>query len=163
MELAARTVILEPTATPSSAKLGAVTFALYLPFTNTTQARALLSSTHTISAPSCEIFGAFTCAVNLVGSQLSLPLRTFASVYFAASFAFQTVLSVVAVEGSFPPSKRVLRWLVFMAPPLAFLLLYSAKICGAEFISGPQPSALGSARMIVLRNMTFARPQERPR
>ena len=76
MLLAARTVIFEPTATPSSEKLGVITFALYLPFTKITQARALLSSAQVISAPSCAIFGAFTCAVNLVGSQLSFLTNT---------------------------------------------------------------------------------------
>ena len=163
MLFAARTVILEPSAMPSREKLGTTTFALYLPFTNTTQARALSSSLHTISAPCCSIFGVPACAVNLVGSQLSLPLRTFASVYFAASFASQTVLSVVAVEPSLPPLKYVLRLLVFTALPLPSLLLYSPKTAGAVFMSGPQPSAVGCATIFVFRNTVLARLHERPR
>ena len=163
MEFAARTVTLEPAAMLPTSMEFVVVLLWYLPFTKMAQQMALSSSFQMILAPSCEIFGAETCAVNLVGSQLSLPPRTFWSVYLAASLAFHTVLSVVAVDASLPPSKRVLRWLVLMSPPLPFLLLYSPKITGAEFMSGPQPSALGSARMTVFKKTTFARPQERPR
>ena len=133
-----------------------IAYSSHLPFTNTTQARALSSLAHTISSPSWSIFGAFTWAVNFVGSQLSLPLRTFARVYPAASFASQTVLW-------YPSPKFVLRWLVLTAPPLAFLLLYSPNTCGGEFMSSPHPTALGSASIVVLRNTVLACPQERPK